>query len=428
MIITDGSGDASVHDAESVLDAVSGDVDDPDPGPPPVDTPVDAQPVDTPPDVGPQLICPPGIVGCAEGDRLVCSADGTAFELEPCGEGLVCAGGQCVTCATDADCAAAEVCDDGECVLPPLVVATPALPTGLVGVPYAVQLVAAGGLPPYSWSLEDITALPDGVALGPDGALGGVPLQAGVWPVPLVVEDDAGGTATATLELEVVEGDLAITTPSPLPGATEGEAYSTIIEATGGTPPYFFGALDALPPGLALAPDGTLSGVATAEGTHEFTLKAFDNGFPTLSATRTYELSVGLAPLEIVADQQLDLFITKIITLPLIVVIDGIPVPYSAQLQAKGGKKPYHWVEEPLPGFLQALIPQGGLPAGLSIASNGTISGGVSDASLVITVQIPFTQIELSGFFFQAKVNDSQDPAESRTALFIIPTVPIGGP
>ncbi len=196
------------------------------------------------------------------------------------------------------------------------------------------------------------------------------------------------------------------------------------LEADGGTPPYFFGALDPLPDGLNLFPSGEISGTPAVGGTHTFTIKAFDNGGPTLSGTKTFELSIGLAPLEIVSDQVTDLFVTKIFNLPLIVIIDGIPVPYSATLQAMGGQKPYTWSEVPLPAATAALIPDGGLPDGLTISADGVVSGAVTDPSLAITFTIPFTQIQLSGFFFSAQVQDSQDPPETTSALFSIPTIP----
>jgi hypothetical protein len=50
----------------------------------------------------------------------------------------------------------------------------------------------------------------------------------------------------------------------------------------------------------------------------------------------------------------------------------------------------------------------------------------VTDASLVVDVQVPLTQISLKGFFFAAQVTDSLSPAQSKTALYIVPTVPVG--
>ena len=373
-------------------------------------------------------LCPAGATGCVGPDRLVCNPQGTAFELWPCEDGLVCAGGACVECLSSVECEAGETCEAGTCLVPPLAIASTVLPTGLAGLPYAVQLAAVGGILPYTWASGDPATVAPGLTLSAGGLLAGAPAEAGTWDIAIVVTDDAGGTASATLTLDVAEGGMVITTPAALPPATEGEPYSIALAADGGTPPYFFGALDPPPLGLTLGSDGVLQGVPTEAGTSSFAVKAFDNGAPTLTAQRTFELEVGLAPLQIFGDQEVDLFITKLITLPLIVVVDSIPIPYNAQLQAKGGKKPYTWTELPISPLVAGLIPGAGLPDGLSLSEGGAVTGAVTDPSLVVSVEIPFTGIVLSGFFFSAEVADSQDPPEKKSALFIIPTVPIGGP
>jgi hypothetical protein len=434
-ISPDGSGDVGVADpdvggqpdAGPLAPDVVADVGTPDVGTPDVGTPD----VGTPDVDPPEPVCPPGLAGCADGQRLICNEDGSAFELVACEADLLCFQGDCVPCIVDADCGPAESCVSGECDIPPLMLLSQTLPTGLVGAPYASQLVAIGGVPPYTFSTD--TILPEALELTAEGLLHGASLEAGVWPVSITVTDDAPfaegspGTVQAELTLEVVDGDLVITTASPLPKAVEGEPYSIDLEAEGGEAPYFFGALDPLPTGLAISPSGVIDGIPTVEGLHSFTIKAFDNGLPTLSTGKTFDLEVALAPLQIIGDQELDLFVTKVITLPLIVVVEGLPVPYSAQLQAKGGKKPYHWTEVPLPDLLQTFLSQAGLPDGLTLNADGSITGGVSDTSLAATLTIPFTQIVLSGFFFTGEVADSQDPSETKSAVFIIPTVPIGG-
>ena len=241
-------------------------------------------------------------------------------------------------------------------------------------------------------------------------------------------KDAAGAEAVAILVIEVKEGGLILTTTSPLKKATEGKAYNTAFEASGGSKPYFFGLTSgALPAGLVLAADGSLAGTPSEDGIFTFSLKALDNGNPPSTATRTYELSVGLAALEIIGAQQVNLFITKLIVLPLIIIVDKVPVPYSAQLEAQGGKKPYTWAEVPLPGAVKSFIPNAGIPKGLTLGKDGKISGSVTDPALAVKVQVPLTQIALEGFFFSADVSDSQAKPATKNAIFIIPTVPIGG-
>ncbi|MCO4762648.1 MAG: putative Ig domain-containing protein [Myxococcales bacterium] len=371
--------------------------------------------------------CPPGLAGCVDGDRVVCNEAGSAFEILPCEGGKLCSDGTCVACAVDADCDKGEVCTDNTCQTPPLVIATTALPIALVGQAYSHKLSATGGTKPYTWALDQ-GVLPAGILVGSDGEVKGVAKDKAVASVSIAVSDAKGVKVSRIFVLEVkAGGSLVISTSSPLKSATEGKPYSVQLQAKGGEKPHFWGLKSGkLPKGLGLGADGVLSGTPTEDGSFQFDIKVLDDGAPTLTATRTFELSVGLAPLEIIGKQQVNLFVTKVIVLPLIVVVKGVPVPYSTQLVAQGGKKPYTWAEQPLPGAVKSFIPNSGLPKGLTLGKDGTLSGSVTDPKLVVEVKIPLTQIALKGFFFAAKVTDSQNKAKSRTAMFIVPTAPIG--
>jgi hypothetical protein len=81
-----------------------------------------------------------------------------------------------------------------------------------------------------------------------------------------------------------------------------------------------------------------------------------------------------------------------------------------------------------MPALLGTFIPTGGIPADLVLESDGLLTGSVTDTSQVVTLGIPFTGIELTGFFFFAQVADDQGPAETAEALFLIPTLPIEVP
>ena len=372
--------------------------------------------------------CPPGFAGCQNGARWICNDQGSGFVAAPCADKLLCSEGLCVQCAPELACADGLACIAGKCQVAALEITTKALPTGLANAPYKATLQATGGVQPYGWSLAQ-GALPVDLVMHADGTIDGAAKAAGTHSVQGKVVDKAGTTATATLALEIKDGGLIVTSTSPLKAATDGENYQQSLTAQGGTPPYFWGLTQGkLPVGLSLASDGLIAGIPQGDGDYAIDVKVFDNGAAPLVATKSLVLPVKLAPLEIVGDQELNLILTKIIVLPLIIVVDKVPVPYSAKLTAKGGKKPYTWAETPLPGLVKNFLPNSGLPKGLTIAADGGLTGSVTDASLALELKVPLSQLVLKGFFFAAKVQDSQTKSQTKQAIFVIPTVPIGGP
>jgi len=78
-----------------------------------------------------------------------------------------------------------------------------------------------------------------------------------------------------------------------LPNGTEGQAYNEILVATGGTSPYTWALYSGiLPDGLALAPDGTLSGTPLKTGTYEFTLRVTDSSGHAQRIYQTYSVTI----------------------------------------------------------------------------------------------------------------------------------------
>jgi uncharacterized protein YhjY with autotransporter beta-barrel domain len=138
-------------------------------------------------------------------------------------------------------------------------------------------------------------------------------------------------------------------TPSSLPAGTLGVVYDETVIAGGGTGPYTFAVMaGALPPGIALDGNtGNLTGTPSAQGVYTFTLTATDS----LSATgsRSYTLSIGTFSLAVQPN-----------TVP-----NGIlGVAYNQTLTAVGGTPPYTFT-----------VSSGSLPTGVSLASDGTMSG-----------------------------------------------------
>ena len=137
-------------------------------------------------------------------------------------------------------------------------------------------------------------------------------------------------------------------------------AYSQTITADGSIAPYSFAVTSgALPPGLALASDGTLSGTPSLSGTWGFTITATDaTAAPgPYTGARAYSITVARVPL----------------VLPPTTLPDGATdVAYSAQIgSATGGVAPYSYV-----------LASGQLPHGLTMSSTGAITGTPTVAAL----------------------------------------------
>lgn len=353
------------------------------------------------------IVCTPGERVCGSAEVLTCSADGTNWESELCPE--------------------QQVCLDGACEATSVEITTEVVPPATLGFEYAAQLEAAGGTLPYAWSVAS-GELPPGITLGSNGALTGMPEVPGDYVFGAEVMGDAGGSTSRSFSLTAHPEPLTIITLPDLGNFDEGEPMNAPLVAVGGGTPYGWFLVDgSLPDGLIVDAAGAVTGTPLEPGPFDFRVRVVDAQEPPGYDEQDFSLQIDLRPLTIVGEQEFDLLVFKVIVLPLLTIIPGVPVPYSAQLEADGGLTPYAWSEQPLPGGLQAIITQAGVPDGLTLDPDGTLSGSVSNTDQVITVPILLSGIDLTGFFFYAEVADSQTPAETATALFLVPTLPVGG-
>ena len=180
-------------------------------------------------------------------------------------------------------------------VLPQLRVLTPSLPVATTGTPYGAMFNAAGGAPPYSWSIGS-GLLPDGLSLNANtGAITGTPTGSGVSEFTAKVTDSNSLVATANLSIGVQSSALTITTAF-LPPATVGVPYSAQLQATGGIPPYNWQlSWGRLPSGLSLdANTGIISGTPTVYDSESFDVLVGDSN-PTQN-TDFVTLGIGANP------------------------------------------------------------------------------------------------------------------------------------
>ena len=238
---------------------------------------------------------------------------------------------------------------------PTVTVSPTTLPNATVAAAYSQGITASGGTGSHSFQVTAGT-LPAGLTLSTNGTLSGTPTAGGSFNFDITATDQSTGTGpytgTRSYSLTVAAPTLAIA-PTSLPGGTGGTAYAQTLTASGGTASYsFLVTSGSLPTGLTLSSGGSLSGMPTVSGTFNFTVTATDSSTGTgpYTVDRAYSLSIDA---------------------PTITLSPASPLPdadggvaYSKTISATGGVGPHSFD-----------VTAGSLPAGLTLATNGTLSG-----------------------------------------------------
>jgi hypothetical protein len=197
----------------------------------------------------------------------------------------------------------------------------------------------------------------------------------------------AGGCSSGT-NSSIAPSPVNTVTPvsivtNSLPASFVGTPYSQSISATNGTVPYTFVlSTGTLPSGLTLSSSGAVSGTPTTPGTSTFTVKVTDSSSPSGAATASFNLTVAAPPLTITTA-----------TLP----TPTLGYAYSQTISVSGGTAPYTF-----------SLQSGSLPAGLTLATNGTISG---------------TPATAGANTFVVKVNDSSSTQLTANVTYTITVV-----
>lgn len=224
------------------------------------------------------------------------------------------------------------------------------LPNATQNVAYTTALQPMGGTTPYTFAVTS-GSLPTGLTLNPTaGVISGTPTGSGISSFSVTLTDADGRQVIATYKLAVLV-PVTFSTATALPGTLVGTAYSTTVQATGGTGPYTYAvsAGSSLPAGLTLnSTSGAITGTPTAAASSSFGLTATDSVGGTGSATFTL----------VVASQ------LTFANVALPGATTTIPIA-SYTFAPSGGTAPYTF----------AVASGSALPAGLTLSTSGVLSG-----------------------------------------------------
>lgn len=228
--------------------------------------------------------------------------------------------------------------------------------SGQAGTSYSSALVANGGVSPYLFSVAG-GALPPGLFLNPSaGTITGVASTSGSFSYTAQAVDSSGNSATNTvtsacsITISQPVTPLALVCPANLTGQV-GVSYSSALVASGGTGNYSYSlaAGSILPSGLTLnASTGFIAGTPLLPGSVTFTGKVTDTGDSALApVSATCGISIVGPPSANCVS---------------ISAVQGRAITPVTVTGSNGAGGSYTFSAT-------------GLPAGLSMASNGTISG-----------------------------------------------------
>ncbi len=271
-------------------------------------------------------------------------------------------------------------------------------PTGHVGQPYSLQLIALAGCDLYRWEIPN-GSLPRGLTMSSSGLITGTP-QGTDKTMPWVTVHDltakeggypwCGGDNQSQRQFVFdVDPGLSIQNQS-VPGGMIGRPYSqqltaltlTSVNPEAGTPANATWSIQtgSLPAGVTLSAGGLLSGTPTAEGSFTFVVKA-QAGQTTDTETETLTVRQAMVVTSPFATGQVAPRLE-------------VGVPYNASQTATGGSGTFAWT-----------LASGTLPTGLTLNPDGSISG---------------TPTAPGRYTFSIKVTDTEGRAQTLNATVVV--------
>ena len=273
-------------------------------------------------------------------------------------------------------------------------------PNGTLNVAYSAKLRVLGGIPPYTVSQYNslLNPLPEGVTLNTSTfTLGGTPIEdGGFGPIFQFTDSSNNPPSNSLLMLagfNIASGtnpQITINNYFNLGTAIANSNYNqNLFACCTPTNQYTWSlAGGSLPTGIGLSATGVLSGTPTVAGLSTFLVKAADSTNPSnagykqfaiLITTATFSSPYGLPYGNVNSQYQNS--------------------PSGYQIAASGGNGPLTF----------SLGPEGPLPLGMTLASNGRLSG---------------TPTQSGQFLFNVIVSDNSGP--TNLAYFSLAVYPAG--
>lgn len=255
------------------------------------------------------------------------------------------------------------------------------LPPAFVNQPYSADVFVTGGTPPYTFN---VALAPSGLSIeqnGNNGRVTGTPLEGGTAAqIEFTITDANGFASNPFLPFSIVLDidDKSSITPTTLPVAAHNVPYDYTLMAQGGFPPYTyrFATGSNLPNNLNLANNGRISGTVTpAAGSDPHVFSVIVRDSTGVETTIALTLPISATPIPyVLPDAPLN---GMNVTLPR----GARTVSYTTTFSAIGGATSDYTFD----------VIGGALPPGMTLATNGVLSGTVPENAITADTTYEFT-------------------------------------
>lgn len=247
----------------------------------------------------------------------------------------------------------------------PFSVTTKTVPNGVLNLPYTVSLAAAGGVGPYSWSLEAGT-LPPGVVLTGDGNLAGTPTAVGQYAFSVQAADARGSTASVSLTIGVADSSVPAAAGAPTENSSNWSGYAlaggpfTSVGGTFNVPTVTGSGIDSSAAEWA-GIDGWGAGASSI--IQAGVAEDYTAGLNSVRVTAWYELYPAPAfaiPLAVNTGDQVTVSISEVSALSwnVLVADNTTSQSWTAEFSYSGPQSTAEWiVEAPFSTISQSVIP-----------------------------------------------------------------------